>query len=98
MYTSKGFSSFRRLIFGPSVPESFDSRLRQEPPELYTKHRLTFTIYFADGGYVIQTMPTEETQSRATADEPKIYIVTEFDKLSDKIKEIIVSSALKKLS
>lgn len=92
------FEAFKRYIFGNRASDEFDSFVEETSSifmgRLQCRHRLSFTIYFADGGYVIQTVPIDESSSKV--DESKIYIATDFDKIGEKVKEIVVNHALRK--
>lgn len=65
-----------------------------EDPYLSAKCKIRFTVYFADGGFVIQSHTSTEDQDRDSSYSESLHIVTEFDQLSTKVQEILVRQAM----
>lgn len=62
--------------------------------ELSAKCRVIFNVYFADGGFVIQSQTRVENPNSDPKYSETLHIVTEFSDLGTRIQEIIVRQAL----
>jgi hypothetical protein len=64
--------------------------------ELYANQKITFTLYLAEDGFVIQT-GHEIYNERCKESEyfNNMYIVSEFDKIGQKVQEILVKESLR---
>lgn len=57
------------------------------------ENRMNFTIHFANGGYVIEYTQYDKSSGEYTH---KLYVITEDQKLSEKLESIICIEALRR--
>jgi len=76
-------------LLGEDEPATATSVLER----LNCQNKMYFTVFFADGGFVIQSC--YYGNSEKVDDSPRIHLVNDFTCLGDKIQEIIVSTSMR---